>query len=136
MGYTHYFTIIKQPTFEQWAPIRKAMQEVFALRIGSLVRFESDSPEPPLANDTLIRFNGIREAGHETFFLSREDEGFQFCKTACKPYDSLVTACLTLVGHFAPDCYDIGSDGDPEDWEEGLKLAESVADTTMKIPIS
>jgi len=137
MGYTHYFGILKSPTPEQWEPIRKAVRKIFDNKaLGSLIRFESNSTEPPLADEDVIRFNGIEDEGHETFYLPREDEGFQFCKTARKPYDDIVTACLIIVNHFAPSCYDIGSDGDPENWEVGQQIAEAAVGEFIPIPIS
>jgi len=132
MGYTHYFPITKQPTQDQWNSIAAGVKK--ALDIGGVpVAFEYDSSELPVIDKDLIRFNGIAEDGHETFYLSREDSGFQFCKTAYKPYDTLVTASLLIAEHFAPDCYNISSDGEASDWEAGKDLAEKACGVEMVI---
>jgi len=64
---------------------------------------------------------------HETFVLNRKvkqpdyqknmgkSASFGFCKTARKPYDLMVTACLVLYKHHFPEVQ-ISSDGNFEDW--------------------
>jgi hypothetical protein len=135
MGYTHYFTAVKKPTTKQWAALTKAVKQVFKDH-GEFIQLESDDSKKPLANTSIIRFNGIEDEGHETFYFPKDQDGFSFCKTARKPYDEIVTACLTLANHFAPGCYDIGSDGEPNDWEVGREIAEGATSTAMEIPIS
>ena len=58
--------------------------------------------------------------------LSLGATGFNFCKTAAKPYDLVVTAILVLAEHFSEGHFKVSSDGDPEDWAEGLALAREV----------
>jgi hypothetical protein len=49
-----------------------------------------------------------------------------FCKTDRLPYDALVTGSLCLLRHMFPDkLADVSSDGEAEDWVDGLKLARS-----------
>jgi hypothetical protein len=55
-----------------------------------------------------------------------KDKIFGFCKTAQKPYDVCVVACLILAKiHFGNDVK-ITSDGEVSDWEEGAKLVKKV----------
>lgn len=124
MGYTHYFNTLKRPTDAQWLPITKACKEI--LRRGyklGLISEEMDVNRPPIVTDELIKFNGVNiELGHETFTLAR-DPGREFCKTAQKKYDALVVACLIVAKFYAPDCFDVATDGGAEDWEQGRKQA-------------
>jgi len=77
---------------------------------------------------------------HETFRIERdwirEEEPWQsdwkrkgissFCKTAYKPYDMLVTACLIALYHHFPDVVTIGSDGETADWQDARNLCQHV----------
>ena len=137
MGYTHYWEIKKQPTNKQWAQIQTAVEKLVNLKkVKPLIRYESDVNRPPLVCQEFVRFNGRGDEGHETFYFSREKSGFEFCKTARKPYDEAVTACLCIAEHYAPDCYVVKSDGGSEDWEKGRTLAEKVTGLgeDMRIP--
>jgi hypothetical protein len=70
----------------------------------------------------------LNDLGHETFVIERkarpqeghrkdEDTLFSFCKTARKPYDLMVQACLILYKH---------SDGEMDDWTEAFKFVAVV----------
>ncbi|MEM7625887.1 MAG: hypothetical protein AAF333_09675 [Planctomycetota bacterium] len=103
-----------------------------------------DGRGKPVLNSTLIAFNGrnggkssLNDLDHETFYVPRrlkpmphhtaDDCGryFEFCKTARKPYDLLVTAALIALKHHFPDV-NVVSDGDASDWQEGLELSRHV----------
>lgn len=60
-----------------------------------------------------------RVIDEEDYFVSK-DEGlyFEFCKTAYRPYDIGVTACLIALKHHFPKCI-ISSDGEEKDWLDG-----------------
>ena len=47
---------------------------------------------------------------------------FQFCKTAQKPYDIVVTQCLVVLKHFLGDDIQVNSDGGKEGFEEAIQL--------------
>lgn len=69
------------------------------------------------------------ELAHETFSLTREYvDAFAFCKTARKPYDLMVKACLILYKYFFP-YVTISSDGDEEDWMDAKKFVAAVHPT-------
>lgn len=74
----------------------------------------------------LISFNGWKpnEEDHETFHLDYNEENtdFQFCKTARKPYDTVVTATLIAAHLMSKGKIKISSDGDAEDWLKGFIL--------------
>lgn len=100
-GYTNYWTVAKKYTKEQ----RKKMVAFTnkAIELSEVdVAFEYNQPQrKPNVSQKQIRFNGIGvDDGHETFALldsfksQHYSEGHRFCKTARKPYDEIVKACL------------------------------------------
>ena len=82
----------------------------------------------PKFTDTLVCFNGDASKGydHETCYLAMDSEGFDFCKTARKPYD--VAVCITLIcfAHYFGNDFEYSSDGNIEEGEEGWKLAQEI----------
>lgn len=125
MGYTHYW---RTTAFNaaQWEKLCNATKNVImeAVRDGIYVDREcDDQDQPPLIRPTLIAFNGRGDSGYETFYFQKDNATFQFCKTACKPYDDVVVAVLILAHHFCPD-FTWESDGDATDFEAGKDLAE------------
>lgn len=63
--------------------------------------------------------------GHETFAITKRVEkgsdGFSFCKTARKPYDLIVQACLIAAVALLPELSYVASDGDRSDWEAAFE---------------
>lgn len=93
---------------------------------GIKLAYEYDAPAAdPIVSGSEIRFNGVGDEGHETFLVDRLcDKSFNFCKTAENPYDEAVVAILTIMNHYAQGGWEIGSDGNCEDWQDGLILAQ------------
>ena len=120
MGYTHYWRIKKgTPKLSKacLSDIKKVCD-----RYGKLIQFEEDEKKPIVLNSGEIRFNGIRENGHETFLFevppkedkySKFDKGFlfNFCKTARKPYDIVVCEILLILKAHLQENLKIDSDG-------------------------
>lgn len=133
MGYTHYFTQKRHATEEEWAKITHAFRELYLNNNLPDIVVESDVPSPPLIDKDSVVFNGVGDDGHETMALERKGEigKFEFCKTACKPYDTAVTALLALCHYYAPDAWEIRSDGGPLDWRPGLEAAT----TAIEAPV-
>lgn len=126
MGYTHYFEQKRDCPAKAWELISSDFGKILGDRDArGLIQREYDNPAPPEVGPR-IRFNGIGEAGHETMLVSRKkpkDESFQFCKTAYKPYDAVVVALLLVMFHHTKsDVWDIGSDGDWDEWVNGREL--------------
>lgn len=131
MGYTHYWRPVNGIEPSIFAKISRDVAKAckLAKKHGVKVQFECDEEEPPVFEDDCIRFNGIGDDGHETFVITPDERGFEFCKTARKPYDLLVTAALCLIDFHTKGtswAMEISSDGDPADWSQGLALAKQV----------
>ena len=143
MGYTHYWNF-KPTDLKDWEAkiadcdkIIAACKDRFALDLDG-------------SNETRIWLNGSGDDAHETFDMprtlaevqSRVDnapdyrsdgmEGFDFCKTARKPYDDVVVACLCVM---AETGLDVSSDGYRREWEDGRKLAQEVLGRPVANPI-
>jgi hypothetical protein len=81
-----------------------------------------------------VDFNGLGEDAHEPFVFPGQP-GFNFCKTAYKPYDEVVTACLIAArDYFPPSILNISSDGSWLDWSDGAKLYSRVLNRTPHDP--
>jgi hypothetical protein len=83
------------------------------------LREEYDLPDsPPIFNEDMIRFNGHKEYGNETFLIDWNNlTNFDFCKTAKKPYDFWVASTLLMIASELPDSFTISSDGNENEWE-------------------
>jgi hypothetical protein len=82
--------------------------------------------EPIIEDDKLI-FNGKCPNDYETFGISLESDGFDFCKTARQPYDPFV--CLALLcfeNEFGGDI-EVSSDGERNS-DEGWVIACEIFD--------
>ncbi len=141
MGYTHYwnydpenfFGVGKDPG--KVVPlIVEAAREIVKIAQSQGIQIEGrngDSDDCLVGLRNLVFLNGIAEKGHETFVFPG-DTGFNFCKTARKPYDVIVIAILAIAEYYAPTVFKIDSDGCSGDWVPGLKLAKEA--TGFEIP--
>ena len=142
MGYTHYWYRQADKDFDPktWGKfIADSKKLADSLPSDVRIQFEWDTPEAPVFDDSQIRFNGVGNAGHETFEIPRvcppatdyhemkeDPKVFGFCKTARKPYDLLVTAVLALYKHYFGQAVKVHSDGDAPDWQAGIKFVAKV----------
>lgn len=147
-GYTHYWTWRRPPDRAALARALGEMQALVAARRAILDVADGfdgglEAPFGDAGHLPLVLFNGRDADAHETFAFplapfTAGDPSFQFVKTAQKPYDEVVTACLLVArDHFAPDQLSIRSDGrfDP-DWRPGALLYERVLGRTARDPLS
>lgn len=67
----------------------------------------------PVFNSRHIMFNGIGDDSHETAVVYKGASEFEFCKTARKPYDSVVVEFYKLIRKHAPSTI-LNSDGGDE----------------------
>ena len=157
MGYTHYWTI-KEPKRGQTANVEKDYQ--LAIKACNKIvktyqegvtdswnRLSGFSAHCKPGQYGGLKVNGKAELSHEDFCLrehykqNREPlypssrKGFNFCKTANKPYDDVVTACLIVLKHYLKDNIDVNSDGMAHEWLAGLDLARRATKLkTLSIP--
>lgn len=121
MGYTHYMKQKRSFSKDEWNKLKDLTQEIIDYCDVPL-----DTDEYPLEiNDEVIRFNGVGDDSHETFYLTPvpelqpwQDEHFNFCKTARKPYDVPVAMVLLAINHFIPGVMEISSNGG---WDEDTR---------------
>jgi hypothetical protein len=143
-GYTHHFIWRQDPDPGVLHECVVDMSRIIAARWSTLAGPEGQGK--PEINSLDLVFNGIGDQGHEPFvFPGRLDripgfpgpKGFNFCKTAAKPYDAVVTACLLVArDHFPPSVLAISSDGawNQGAWGTGANLYLSVLGRTPKDP--
>lgn len=144
MGYTHYWTF-KKPAKGQTAKIEAKYQlaikqcnkiiKAYSAEFGGLSGYSAHAK-----GYGGLHVNGSRENAHEDFSIrehfSQNDTG-NFCKTAQKPYDVVVVACLIVLKHYLQDNIQVDSDGEKSDWIDGLNLATKVLKLkTLNIPVS
>lgn len=118
MGYTHYWTINTPLPADKFAEYAKGVENLARIAKGEGLELTDEA-----YSTEVICFNGKGEDAHETFFIDPADMGFQFCKTARKPYDYLVVASLILAKQIFGKAITISSDGDWfTEWNEGKEL--------------
>ena len=107
MGYTHYWTKSRNFTDKEWLDIMKGAANILSTAINSYLiplAYEYDKPtEKPLVSTKVIRFNGVGDEGHETFYFDICTNDFEFCKTNRNDYDAPVAAILMYVKHRVPE---------------------------------
>ena len=98
MGYTRYWDRTNQPITEDFCEaVRKIIEDSKAK--GIFIGNAWGEGEPVITPDK-IAFNGdaSKDLDHESCYFSNEDEiGFDFCKTARKPYDYTVREVLKVA---------------------------------------
>lgn len=149
MGYTHYFEKPNKPlnskAFGEF--IETAQKIVHACSptgpIGG-VYYEGEEvkiagpngDKEPLFTGTEIALNGEGENAHESLNIRNIEDGlgtFNFCKTARKPYDIVVTGILIALKKKFEFTVKINSDGDIDEWEPGLNLYNTCVEDKFKV---
>jgi hypothetical protein len=124
MGYTHYW-LGKKSTDENWNKFNAACKKLkskLPKTTDTAGGYHSEDPleiaggdgtGAPFFGNKTVCFNGKddeRVLGHETFRINKEpQENWDFTKTARKPYDLLVVACLIAAWQILD--YRFASDG-------------------------
>jgi hypothetical protein len=126
MGYTHYWTVKEPISADAFAKIQEGIKAIIETAT------EAGIPIADESTDGVIAFNGVGANSHETFVIKVGDTGFNFCKTAEKPYDSVVTASLILLNKELGLEVLISSDGGWHNWQGGRLLYETVFDIEPK----
>lgn len=142
MGYTHYFSKVSTTRDD-------ALRfEMFARGARTIIEYATTQDKIQIADgmgeklgeweisDSLVSFNGYGADSHETFYWGVDASGFNFCKTAYKPYDAVVTACLIHLKDVYGDAVDIGSDGYWSEWSDGARLYRNATGLTAENPMT
>lgn len=136
MGYTHHWTQARSFVADEWAEV--------AADVGALLAYAETTTGVALANamgdagtrpaiaGRHVAFNGAANNSHETFTITRirrrawkgATPGYDSCKTARKPYDIVVTACLCYLSSVT-GTHTVTSDGHAGDFQAGLELAKA-----------
>lgn len=152
MGYTHY---ISRPTNNAGSAFMYGNLALDAKTICDyahgipLANGNAEAGTQPIFTESHFSLNGVSDKngdnGHETFYWAgiptqpeyRKDspEYFEFCKTAHKPYDAVVTAILIRAKVIYGSCVSISSDGDWAEWQAGRDLYETVFGDTAPNPM-
>lgn len=117
MGYTHYYQQGSIPT--------PALFQSFTGHTLELVQMAWDIELDVSIDPDFLSINGVGEESYEDFVIRRKDLTWDFCKTARRPYDTVVTAVLILARYTFPD-FHLSSDGTWEEWQDGRDLFTSV----------
>lgn len=157
MGYTHYWKLPEVKTLDQdkfaafVKDVKQLSKNLPANSTSAGAYYEDEElairggmgTKLPEFNSKHVWLNGdaSKDLDHETFVVnsdtSSDDEmrwyrGFQFCKTARKPYDLLVCAALlSLEHHFGRRKTQVTSDGSFDDWAPAIKFYRE----TLKRPV-
>ena len=122
MGYTHYWTIKEPISADAFAKLQEGIKAIIETATEAGIPIANES------TDGVIVFNGVGANSHETFVIQVGDKEFNFCKTAEKPYDAVVTASLILLKKELGDKVEVSSDGGWHNWQGGRLLYETVFD--------
>ena len=130
MGYTHYWKFKKSPA--EIADGKEKFANAVALFKEGLKKLQ-DIPlgngfgeGEPIITDTEVCLNGKVPEEHEGCVMLLESKGFDFCKTARKPYDPVVCLLLLCMADAFGDDFEYSSDGDIENGEEGWARAKEI----------
>lgn len=139
MGYTHYWYYNpSNASSDQASAFARAVAKIkiykSALTAKGVAVKGSDGTGVSIMQPEVVSFNGDENLGlgHETFRVESgvqaDRKGFNFCKTARKPYDILV--CLSLISFFEEfsdaRVFSYCSDGDESDWQEAYDLYQEI----------
>ena len=136
MGYTHYWTQIRDLTPAEWAVVQIDVAAILVAaedRGIALAGGDGAYESAPEFHADFFKFNGVGCHAHEPMGIHRvrsavadtqthgqQDSGM--CKTHRRPYDLAVTACLCYLSQVS-ESHDVTSNGHGEDFFDGLALA-------------
>jgi hypothetical protein len=131
-GYTHYWTWKVAPDQPR---LQRAIGEMNRLVEAKRSILDIERADEDAAAPDKIFFNGVGDGAHEPFVFPGKI-GWQFVKTAMKPYDVVVTACLIVArDHFTRDELAISSDGTWDAWRGGRDLYIQVLERQPNDPL-
>lgn len=151
MGYTHYFNTVE---IHGKATEQERKYQLALKQCRKIAKYYNDDVKTYYGPKTDLRLsgytvhapkygglsiNGVQGEAHEDFCMREhfKENKAEFCKTARKPYDQVVVACLVVLKHYLGDGFAVESDGDAHEWVNGRDLArEALGLKSLKIPKS
>ena len=140
MGYTHYWTFKK--THGKTQKLEELYQKAIkdCNKIIKAYYKENKGTEKSLSGYSAhskvyggLNVNGARGNDCEDFTMREHftqnfenSDNFNFCKTRRYFYDEVVTACLSVMKFYLGDNITVESDGDYDDFKDGVNLANKV----------
>jgi hypothetical protein len=137
VGYTHYVTQPRDFTKAEWLEVRSdiscILNDVMHVQDIALANSMGECGTQPEITDDMIMFNGLApNDDHESMVIERkrpqleewqkrDRRGWSFCKTAAKPYDLAVVACLAYLESIHG--WIVTSDGRGHEWLAGVEEA-------------
>ncbi len=133
MGFTRYWTLKKEIPQDKYKQLSNYSETIVNYEMSNGIkigRLDGDGGEPEFT-DEIIAFNGVGDDSHESFVIPRtpEGDGWDFCKTAIKPYDKVVYGILYLTYKFLGDEYfsfsgDDGCDSENIDDDQAYDVSQ------------
>lgn len=104
MGFTRYWNIDESADADKFANAMADIREMLVEQnADDDLMYDQENLIHWFLSAEGVAFNGIEEDGHETFLVEYGEIDSQFCKTARKPYDKYVFACLLILKHHLGD---------------------------------
>ena len=124
MGYTHYWSF-NNPTEEKFQAAMLDCQKVireYSKRYGGISGYNAHT-EPGKYKGLFV--NGSRDEKCEDFCIGKtvDELSPDFCKTRRFDYDNVVTACLFVLKYHLRTEFNMSSDGNLSEWEDGVTFA-------------
>ena len=146
MGYTHYWKITQRldspDEFQnvRWYDFLEDVEQIISFGYSHFEYQVADPMGERLQDyeisDKYIALNGFGSEAHESFVFTPDVIDFDFCKTARKPYDTVVTAILILAKETFGEAIQINTDGYNADWQDGFDLYEASLQRWTKLRIN
>jgi hypothetical protein len=96
MGYTHYWTSKRNLNETELVFIETVVNST-RTPLSSGCGNVDDLPVVERGDDYLVNINGVSDDAHENLVLYPDKEDWNFCKTARKPYDTIIVAILSYL---------------------------------------
>ena len=137
MGYTHFYEIMDESVDLRVVEVGRDIAEVIR-RCEILIGDANGTPDSaPEISSAAIKFNGVKPDNYERFNYPPDFEfnrhqglktGFEFCKTARRPYDIVVCAEMLALKHHLGDAVHISSDGSRKEsgWRDAIALHDYI----------
>lgn len=142
MGYTHYWEFTPKDGAKyietQYQKALIACQKIARRAKRDGYKLSGYTAHTAIGAYGGLNINGKGDDGHETFTLREhynQNDGSDWCKTAQKPYDDVVVACLATLKYYLKNNIRVDSDGVKKEWDQGTELASKWLYRKIRNPI-